>query len=68
MELPFLERSFFSFLCVNSLPDETVPDLMYFKSQAAEQYTDDAQMHHFLDTNLYRAKPKVSGFFLVKYD
>ena len=42
-----------------SLPDQTVPDLMFFESQGAEQYRDDAKMHHFLDTNLYRAKPRV---------
>ena len=45
---------------MNSLPEQTVPDLMFFESQGAEQYRDDAQMHHFLDTNLYRARPRVS--------
>jgi hypothetical protein len=32
---------------------------MFFENQGAEQHRDDAQMHHFLDTNLYRAKPRV---------
>ena len=35
---------------------------MFFESQGAEQHRDDAQMHHFLDTNLYRAKPRVRIF------
>ena len=47
------------FVCMNSLPEQTVPDLMYFESQGPEHYHDDAHMHHFLDTNLYRARPKV---------
>ncbi|CAF4901528.1 unnamed protein product, partial [Rotaria socialis] len=29
-----------------------------------DHYRDDAQMHHFLDTNLYRAKPRVSDWLL----
>jgi len=45
------------------LPDHTVPDLMFFESQGAEQHRDDAQMHHFLDTNLYRARPRVRYLF-----
>lgn len=32
---------------------------MFFENQGAEQYRDDAKMHHFLDTNLYRARPRV---------
>ena len=33
---------------------------MFYHDRSAEQYTDDAKMHHFLDTNLFRAKPPVS--------
>ena len=33
---------------------------MFFENQAAEYHHDDAQMHHFLDANLYRARPRVS--------
>jgi len=42
-----------------SLPEHTVPDLMFFENHAAEHHHDDANMHHFLDTNLYRARPRV---------
>ncbi|CAF1301854.1 unnamed protein product [Adineta ricciae] len=50
----------FSQLLAANLPEQTVPDLMFFESQGAEQYRDDAQMHHFLDTNLYRARPRAA--------
>jgi hypothetical protein len=43
----------------SSLPEQTIPDLMLFENAAAEYHHDDAQMHHFLDTNLYRARPRV---------
>ena len=56
---------FFSFLI--SLPEQTVPDLMFFENQSAEQYRDDAQMHHFLESNLYRARPRVRHFFPFCY-
>lgn len=36
---------------------------MFFESQGAEQHRDDAQMHHFLDTNLFRARPRVRKWF-----
>ncbi|CAF4008609.1 unnamed protein product [Rotaria magnacalcarata] len=49
----------FSQLLAANLPEQTVPDLMFFESQGPDHYRDDAQMHHFLDTNLYRAKPRV---------
>lgn len=49
--------------CFFSLPEHTVPDLMFFESQGAEQHRDDAQMHHFLDTNLFRARPRVRDRF-----
>ncbi len=52
------------FFDVYSLPEQTVPDLMYFESQGTEQYRDDAHMHHFLDTNLFRARPRVMILFL----
>jgi uncharacterized protein YegP (UPF0339 family) len=32
---------------------------MFFENHAAEHHHDDANMHHFLDTNLYRARPRV---------
>lgn len=36
---------------------------MFFETQGTEHYHDDAQMHHFLDTNLYRARPRVRILF-----
>ncbi|CAF4667134.1 unnamed protein product, partial [Rotaria sp. Silwood1] len=50
----------FSQLLAANLPEQTVPDLMFFESQGNEHYHDDAQMHHFLDTNLYRARPRAA--------
>ncbi|CAF3492449.1 unnamed protein product [Rotaria sordida] len=50
----------FSQLLAANLPEQTVPDLMFFESQGTEHYHDDAQMHHFLDTNLYRARPRAT--------
>ncbi|UJR27956.1 hypothetical protein I4U23_009214 [Adineta vaga] len=50
----------FSQLLGASLPEQTVPDLMFFENQGTEQHRDDAQMHHFLDTNLYRARPRAA--------
>jgi len=48
-------------LLAANYPEQTVPDLMFFESQGgAEQYRDDAKMHHFLDTNLYRARPRAT--------
>jgi hypothetical protein len=44
---------------LSSLPEHTVPDLMFFENHATEHHHDDAHMHHFLDTNLYRARPRV---------
>ena len=41
--------------------EQIVPDLMFYHDRGAEQYVDDAKMHHFLDSNLYRAKPRVSN-------
>jgi hypothetical protein len=32
---------------------------MFYENHGAEHHNDDAQMHHFLDTNLYRARPRV---------
>lgn len=40
--------------------EQIVPDLMFYHDRNTEQYTDDAKMHHFLDMNLFRAKPRVS--------
>ena len=52
----------------SSLPEQTVPDLMFFESQRTDHHRDDAQMHHFLETNLYRAKPKVRKYsFKISY-
>ncbi|CAF4404095.1 unnamed protein product, partial [Adineta steineri] len=51
----------FSQILAANLPEQTVPDLMFFENHhGAEQYRDDAQMHHFLDTNLYRARPRAT--------
>jgi hypothetical protein len=50
-----------------SLPEHTVPDLMFFGNHAAEHHHDDAHMHHFLETNLHRAKPRVRIFALNYY-
>lgn len=33
---------------------------MTYHDRGTEQHADDAKMHHFLDTNLHRAKPRVS--------
>jgi len=54
-----LKSNFYLFSFCYSLPEHTVPDLMFFQNNAAEHHHDDAQMHHFLDTNLHRAKPRV---------
>jgi hypothetical protein len=32
---------------------------MFFENHSAEHHHDDGNMHHFLDTNLYRARPRV---------
>jgi hypothetical protein len=40
--------------------EQTVPDLMFYHDRGTEQHSDEAKMHHFLETNLFRAKPRVS--------
>jgi hypothetical protein len=50
---------FFNLFIFYILPEHTVPDLMFYENHGAEHQHDDAQMHHFLDTNLYRARPRV---------
>jgi hypothetical protein len=46
------------FICC-SLPGQTIPDLMFFENHGVDHHHDDGNMHHFLDNNLYRAKPRV---------
>jgi len=42
---------------------------MFFERQGGEQqHRDDAKMHHFLDTNLYRARPRVRHFSIKSLD
>ena len=43
-----------------SFPEQTVPDLMFFEKKGVEHHHDEAKIHHFLDNNLYRAKPRVN--------
>ncbi|CAF1098206.1 unnamed protein product, partial [Didymodactylos carnosus] len=38
--------------------EQTVPDLMLFEAQQSEQQLDDAKMHHFLDANMFIARPR----------
>ncbi|CAF5135498.1 unnamed protein product, partial [Rotaria sp. Silwood1] len=46
----------------NNLPERPVPDLMLFGNHGAEHHQDDAEMHHFLDTNLHHARRRVRKF------
>ncbi|CAF4277130.1 unnamed protein product, partial [Rotaria sordida] len=43
-------------LVAANLPEQTIPDLMFFENNRGEHQGDDAQMHHFLDSNLPHAR------------
>ncbi|CAF1077760.1 unnamed protein product, partial [Didymodactylos carnosus] len=45
-------------LAANLQHEQTVPDLMFFDAQQSEQKLDDAKLHHFLDNNMFIARPR----------
>ncbi|CAF3624212.1 unnamed protein product [Adineta steineri] len=47
-------------LIAANLPENTVPDLMSYENHEGEHHHNDAEMHHFLDTNLYSARPRAA--------
>ncbi|UJR21456.1 hypothetical protein I4U23_024541 [Adineta vaga] len=57
-----LDRRFenVSELIAANLPEHTVPDLMFFENRGGDHHHDDAHMHHFLDSNLYSARPRAA--------
>ncbi|CAF1101213.1 unnamed protein product [Adineta ricciae] len=47
-------------LIAANLPENTVPDLMFFENRGGDHHHDDVQMHHFLDSNLFNARPRAA--------